>query len=249
MSKNALSQEDKSRIEEFSQRFEAGLDVLEKAKQLNIGDYLVLYLSDDINGKMRLQTNSYGAPIKYRVVHSTKHNIPFVKKVNKKGDPVGQLYSCVGHLETDDYRHATQKFQFELDPDYADSLLLQDGYDPSILHRSKREIWKDVTEHNKKNKVDTHVLGNIVNCFNDVKVGDMLWSSNASFFLIQDKKTLSRVDFNAKRSVGPTRVKGPFIMVLVVRDKNGMVKEITPDFFAYKALYKERPRSYKELNI
>ena len=236
-----LTTADKQLIEQWTSRFERGLDALEKAKQLNVGDYLVLYIDNQI------RTNSYGAPIKFKVVHSTRHGIPFVKKVNKKGDPVGQIYSCTGSLDTDDYNQYGDTFEFRLDPDYADSIILQDQYDPSQLHKSRQEMWKEVTAHNKNAKVNTTHLGGIVKFFEKVNVGDTLWTSNIGHYLVQDKEIMTRQDFKNNVKDTETRTKGPFIIVLTVRDKKGKIFKITADFFSYKALYRERPRTYKEL--
>jgi hypothetical protein len=246
--KNPITHEDQLIIDGFNKRFEEGLEALEKAKQLAIGDYLILYVTNDEN-KLILQRNSYGAPVKYKVVHTSKQGMPFMKKVNKRGEPVGHVYSCMGTLETDDFS-AGKAFQFELDPDFADSLLLQDKYDPATLHKSKRDIWKAVTEHNKASKIPTSNFNDVVNFFTAVQVGDTLWVSNQSHYMVRDKNLLSAVDHNVKvKWRFRTRQKGPHIVVLTVADKNGKVLDITADFFYGKALYKERPRTYKELNI
>lgn len=248
MAKHQLNNDDKAILKHFNDVFEAILTTVERAKQWKLDDYLVLYTSDHL-GNMQVQTNSYGAPVKYKVVHLTNLGIAFVKKTSKKGEPVGRIYSCCG-TESDDYRNMTQKFQFELDPDFADSLLLQDEYDPAQLHRSKQDIWKAVTEHNKACKVSTQELKDVVEFFKSVNVGDTLWTSNNGHFLVQDKKTKSPSDFNrVAKWRYQTRMKGPFVTVLTIRDKNGKVREITADAYWQKALYKERPRTYKELNI
>src|SRR5271156_2316602 len=184
--KTHLTAEDQEIIDNFNAVHDAGLDALEKAKRLNLGDYLTLKL--EYGSTWRNQTNSYGAPIKYVVVHTTKHGIPFLKKINKKGKPIGRLYSCMGNLQTDDYRWSGQKFEFELDSDYADSLLLQSEYDPAELHKSKKDIWNAVTEHNKTNKISTYMLNDVAKFLSTVNVGDMLWRSAKNYVLVQDKK-------------------------------------------------------------
>jgi hypothetical protein len=249
MAKNVLTPEDKAVISEFNQKFEAGLEALDKAKQIQVGDFLVLHLMDYANN-MVIQKNSYGAPVKYKVVFSSKHGIPFVKQVNKKGLPVGRLYSCMGSLDSDTYRYSGQKFEFSLDPDYADAILLEDEYDPAQLHRSKKEIWKAVTDHNKANKIKTELRADVVAFHSAVLVGDTVWTSNVSFFLVQDKKTMTAQDFNkTTRYSLQTSARSGHVIVLTIRDKKGKVQDVSPDFFWGKALYKERPRSYKELNI
>ena len=163
---------------------------------------------------------------------------------------MGRLFSLCG-TEVDDYRQIHQNFKFEFDPDYADSILLQDKYDPAVLHKSKKDIWKAVTDHNKACKIATGTLKDITDFFNVVNPGDMLWTSSIGHYIVQDKKTMTPADFNnAKPRFGfQTRIRGPFVLVLTVLDKRGKSRDITADFFLKKALYKERPRSYKELNI
>lgn len=248
MTNHALTTADKQVIKSWTDQFARGLDALEKARQLKVGDYLVLYVGHDPKN-LTLQTNSYGAPTKYLVVHSTEHGIPFIKKVNKKGKPVGELFSCTGALDTDTYVHQGAAFEFRLDPDYADSIILQDpSYDPAVLHRVKQEAWKEVTKHNKKAKVDTSTLTKVIDFFKNINIGDTMWVSHHGFYLVQDKQTMSRQDFRNNLKDNYTNAKGPWVIVLTVIDKKNKVHKITADFFVNKALYKERPRTYKELN-
>lgn len=248
MAKHQLNSEDLGVVHQFNEAYEAILTTVERAKQFKLDDYLVLYVGDH-TGHMQIQTNSYGAPAKYKVVHVTDLGIAFVKRTSKKGEPVGRLYSCCG-TEADEYRNMNQRFEFVLDPDFADSLLLQDEYDPAQLHRSKQEIWKAVTEHNKTCKVPTQDIKDVVGFFKNVNVGDTLWTSYNGNLLVQNKVTKSPSDFNKSTKYRyHTRMKGPFVTVLTVRDKRGNVKDITADAFLQKTLYTERPRTYKELNI
>lgn len=246
--KQKLNTQDMNFVTEFNIKYKAIVDTINRAMQFKMDDYLILYVSDH-NGSMVVQKNSYGAPTKFKVIYITDENVAFVKKVNKKGNPVGRIYSCVG-IEADDYRYMSQTFRFEIDPDFADSILLDNKYDPANLHRSKRDIWKAVTEHNKACKIKTHHIKDVISFYATVNVGDTLWTSNISYFLVQDKKNISPKVFNNDASYRhQTSIRDPFIPVLTVKDKSGKVKDISPDFFRGKALYKERPRTYKELNI
>lgn len=248
MSKYTLSNEDRAAIVSWNNRIGDLLETLEKVKQFGVGDYLVLYVGVD-EKSLQIQVNSYGAPIKYKVVHSDKHGIPFIKRVNKKGEPIGALGTCTGSLESDLYRFGA--WEFRLDPDFADSILLEDSYDPAVLHRTKQDIFKAVTKHNKNVKLKTGSKNEVIEIFKNVVVGDTLWVSNSGFYLIQDKKTILVKDFNKDRSSYHKTyiIKDPYVTVLTVRDKKNKVQEIAPDFFYGKALYKERPRTYKELKI
>lgn len=248
MAKHLLSGDDLAVVKQFNTIYEAILTTVERAKQFKLNDYLILRISEP-NGALSIQTNSYGAPIKYKVVHVTDLGIAFVKRTGKKGEPTGRIYSCCG-TEGDNYRKMAQNFQFELDPDYADSLLLQDGYDPAQLHKSKQDIWKAVTEHNKAARVDTTTVNECYKYLLSVKVGDTLWVSHTGFLLVQDKKTMTAAEYNVvAKWKDRTRARTHSVLVVTVRDKNGKIRNVIPDLFWGKALYKERPRTYKELNI
>lgn len=243
-----LSNEDKAVIEGFDLQWNAILETVQRAQQFKVGDYLILKVKA-YSGHWGTQTNSYGAPVKYQVVHLNGRGIAFVKRTNKAGEPTGRIYSCCG-TEEDDYREMDVQFQFELDPDFADALLLEDEYDPASLHRSKKDIWKAVTEHNKSVKIKTDELKDVISFFHSANPGDTLWTSNVGSYFVQDKKTMTAIDFNKDANYSNlTRIKGLAVVILTIRDKNGKLKEVPPDFFLGKALYKERPRTYKELNI
>jgi hypothetical protein len=93
-------------------------------------------------------------------------------------------------------------------------------------------------------------MKDIVSFFHTVNIGDMLWISNVSYFLVQGKAMMTPGNFNSKVKLNMrTTIKGTVVTILTIKDKNGKVLNISPDFFRRKALYKERPRTYKELNI
>ena len=257
MKKHELSDNDLYMVDTFESEVGRYLEAIKRARQFKVGDFLILKISYDDTSPLTVRSDSYGAPIKYQVVYVNEHGVAFVKRINKKGEPFGHLESCVG-LELDSYMEDSDtKFVFELDPDYADSLLLQDAYDPASLHRSKKEIWKSVTEHNKACKIPTGSLIEVNTLFGALNIGDTVWSSSVGFYFVQDKKTLTRTEYKKlyPDHIGmhyAWQVKGQkwtTITVLTLRDKNGKVKEVVPHDFWRKALYKERPRSYKELSI
>lgn len=240
-----LNAQDKHKIHEFTQKFEKTLDTLEKAKRFKIGDFLILF-TWDYHGIKKQQVNSYGAPAKYKVVYTSKHGIPFIKQVNANGNPIGPLFSILG-ADDDNYRHHGQNFEFELDPDYADSILLEDEYDPATIHRNRKEQWKAVTAHNKACKIKTQETKDVVTFFKTVEIGHTLWTSALSHYLVQNKTTMSSGAWNAQaKETYKTGLRGN-VDVFTIIDKKGKTLIVTADHFRFKALYKERPRSYKEL--
>lgn len=248
MKKQILNAEDYEVIKDWDKQFVEYHEAVEKAKQFNLGDYLVLFAAFE-GDPIKPYTNSYGAPLKFKVIFCTASGIPFIKAINKKGTPVGPIMTCLGTGANDDYS-MYENFEFRLDPDYADALLLQDEYDPTQLHKSKHGAWKEITNHNKAAKVDTSTLLEIAKLFNEATVGNALWTSHHTHYSISGKRTLTRLEYRdfCRYNEISAYTKGQTITVLTVVDKKGNVKDITPDFFHYKALYKERPRTYKELN-
>jgi hypothetical protein len=227
------------------------IKMVESVKKFSLGDYLILHRADDMESTMRLQLNSYGAPVKYKVVHVDVDGLPYIKRISQKGKTIGHIMSCTGSLNNDDYCYG-ETHEFMLDPDYADSILLQDKYDPAHLHKSKKDIWKAVTGHNKACKINTANSKNLAAFWTTVNIGDTLWTSPSGYYLVQDKKTILIKDFNekapSKHRMWLTSNKAT-VIVLTVRDKNSKVMDIAPSFFEDKVLYKEKPRTYKELNI
>jgi hypothetical protein len=65
---------------------------------------------------------------------------------------------------------------------------------------------------------------------------------------------MSVSDFNktVKRGAAPKEsyiyLQRTIVTILTLVDKKGKVIEVAPDYFQMKALYRERPRSYKEVN-
>ena len=246
--KPALTAEEKQIIDEQETNLKAILERVERARQFKVGDFLIMWLTNYQGGWVQ-QVNSYGAPTKYQVVHTTESGIPFMKQINAHGTTVGELIAGIGGID-DGYIDNGGRSRWELDPDYADSLLLQDEYDPAQLHNNKKMLWKEVTEHNKKCRVSTKDIPEIVEFLKTLKAGDLLWTSNVSHMLIREVKAVTKQD--AMKLVSyrfSSRVRGPFILVVTVVDKKGVVKEVAADYFFRKALYRLRPRTYKELNL
>lgn len=248
--KQSLTFEDFKEIKRTDEKLREFRASFESLSQFKIGDYLIVF---GINENMRTTiTNSYGAPRKFQVIYVSDESIPYIQEISLTGNVIGEVIAPMDnflsyndHFGYIDTEH--QYLEFQLDPDYADSILLGEKYDPSVFHKTRQTLYKDITKHNKQCKVNTRTIKSICEAFLNVKVGDTLWSSVNGSYTVVDNKVYTRDDFENVKDLY-TRVKGPFVPVLVVVDKNGLTKTITPDFFHNKALYTQRPRSYKELN-
>ena len=238
-------------LKNYREDFVDTMRIYNEALQFKLGDYVILKEDptdgDDENVKLVVRANSYGTPVKFKVVYVNEDGHPFIKQVNKTGNTIGELMSMTGTAGTDSY--GWSDFKFELDPDYADAILLGETYDAAKEHKSKQEMWKAITKHNKASKINNEV-SNLIKFFDTVKIGDTLWNSINKFYLVEDIVKMSKKEFNnLKNNKFKTSIRGSMpITVLTVKEPNGNRQMITADFFCYKALYKDRPRSYKELN-
>lgn len=243
-----LNQEELQHIEAINRSYKLTLETFERAKQFKSGDYLIMsYINDD--GTLSKDVNSYGVPRKFIVVDAQDNGAPFVKEINAKGTPIGEISCILTNIDNDSYLDDSSSPTFwELDPDYADSILLAQDYDHAQLHNTKKVQWKEVTEHNKKAKVSTESMSDIDNFLNTIQPSYTIWTSHVSHYTINKMELMPRADANKVASISQ-RVKGSMIMILTMTDKKGNTKVVAPDFFWRKALYRERPRTYKELNL
>lgn len=251
---NNLSQEDIEFIKDSEDVYKLLFKKIENAKSFKIGDYIIRYdLEYSFDGKeaWQVKKNSYGVPVKYKVITVSESGIPFIRCVDSKGNTHGRLISALDE-DSEDYIIDVVYIKYELDPDYVDALLLDEEYEPSVLYKTKQQTWKEIATHNKINKIDTHDIKKIIGLFNTLSPGDILYTSSISHYLVHKIEFLTR-DEAMKRlpntGVYVPKGKNSKIPVLTVLDKNLATKVITADFFFQKSLYKTRPRSYKEINI
>lgn len=242
-----LTPRDLAQINDYNEEIAEIVKSIEESRRFKMGDYLILIETHYGSDVPQVKMNSYGVPIKFKVVHVSEQGVAFIKQLNKQGDTCGPIMTCVrdGHWD------GNPRASFELDPDYADALLLQDeAYDPTQLHKIKQAAWKEIIRHNKACKVPTNELKHIIKFFKEVEVGTTLWTSNTNYFLVQGKQTMSAKEYNKSAPLAQqTPLRSRELTVLSVVDKNGNAKDIVADYFEYKALYKERPRTLKELKI
>ena len=213
---------------------------LEKVTQFKVGDYLIAFRPGHIHYKREQITNSYGAPKKFIVVYADKHGVPYMKELNKKGLPVGNLMSP---LNFDNRQMATisRDIEFEIDPDYTDAIIMADeeNYDASNVLKAKSSAFKEITEHNKSLKLKFNKPGELLMFLKSLKVGDVFHKSIKTHFTIL---TLDPI---------PTSHNGTRIIEYktfgTAQDSNGKVFTIDDKTFAWHAVYTGRPRSYNEL--
>jgi hypothetical protein len=188
---------------------------IDTCKRFNVGDYLVRYINDKVD------INSYNVERKFQVVFVDKNGIAYIKELY--GNKGQSNIMCMIHHDG---------MRYELDPLYEDSIIMsqEQHYDPTSLHKDKSKLFKEITKYNKSIKIKFHFEKDLVRFLSGLKVGDTLWFSNVTSFLVQ------QVDLSRKTL--PT-VKGT--------TNRGKVINLDIDHIRHKAIYTACPRSYKEL--
>lgn len=235
-----LTSEEKEFIRSQEKMLDSVMSHVDAARKFKMDDFLIAFTPAGMyNGKRTQVVNSYGVPKKFKVVAVDKYEIPYIKELNRNGKPVGRLMCPMASRNTAMLRHQND-LEFEVDPDYADAIILDDtnAYDASADHKNKSSMFKEITDHNKKIKVPMHEVDDVVKYMTNLKVGDIIWHSNRTSIVITAINPLP------KRSAGKPDTHLPFIDAI---NNKGKVLKLSVRTLQYKAVYTDRPRSYKEL--
>lgn len=212
------------------------LHALQSVTIFKVGDFLVSRTND---AKKELVTNSYGAVKKYQVVFVDRLGIPYIKELNKAGKPAGAIIPSIS-FQPYGRGIVTSRYFFEVDPEYTDSIILddQDGYNATEVLKAKSDAFKDIAKHNKAVKVGQSEP-EVVAFVNTLKVGSVIWRSYNTSWIVTHIEPIPK-QFMKKALSNTT----PFIKV---QNNKGMELEIALQDFKNKSIYKDRPRTYKEL--
>lgn len=213
---------------------------IQDAAKFKIGDFLIAFNPANQWQKRKQVVNSYGAPKKFIVIHTCKFGIPYMKELNKKGNPVGILICPIKFDERNRAVNASE-YEFEVDPDYTDAIIMDDeaNYNATDVHKIKSETFKAITEHNKSLKINVSDNVVLLNFLKNLKIGDVVWNSIKTHFTILTIDLLplthrnTRLDDNVKFGTA--------------QDSKGKVFDLTAWKFKYSAIYTGQPRSYNEL--
>lgn len=218
------------------------LDAISKATKFKEGDFLIAFEPDRWSGsnKRRLITNSYGAAKKYTVVHVDSNGIAYIKELNKKGNPVGQLISTI-HFDGGFRSARDEQIEFEVDPDFTDAIIMsdEDNYDAAMIQRMKSDLFKEITEHNKSLKINCHDQQELIKFLQSLKVGDVIYKSIKTHFTILNIDPIPTTHNGTRLTDGKVFGKA--------QNSKGKIFDIDSRTFKWSAIYKGQPRSYNEL--
>lgn len=213
---------------------------LQDVAKFKTGDFLIAFRPATSYSKRQQVTNSYGAPKKFTVVHTCRFGVPYMKELNKKGNPVGQMI-CPLKFDGGTRMVKATDFEFEVDPDYADAIIMMDeeNYDAANIHKVKSDTFKEITNHNKSLKVNCHDSVTLLKFLKNLKVGDVVYKSIKTYFTII---TIDPI---------PTSHNGTRLIEYktfgTAQDSKGKVFDLSSSTFKWAAIYTGQPRSYNEL--
>lgn len=239
--KGELTPNDIDVIEQIETFLGRLIDELDRARKFNMNDYLICSQHCSDTGQKVLMTNSYGTPIKFRIVHVDANGMPYAKEINSSGDPRGDIINLV---DTDEF--SGTRVIFEHDPHFLDAIILstESEYDPTENQRKKKQNREDIIQHNTKAKVNTLELKSLIDLFATMVVGQTWWFSTKNYMHVIDLRVTSG------RTIGHGMLYRGFkhVFEIDVRLSNGNTKTYHPHDFLNKNLYSKQPRSYKELS-
>lgn len=241
MSKTTLTPEEKEYIKNNEAMIASIVATLDHVKQFKVDDVLIAFYPMMPWTRVRQQVqNSYGAPKKYKVVATDAFGVPYMKELNKAGNTVGQLISSIKYDSYQNKTRASMTYEFEVDPDLADAIILGDeeGFDPSLLHKEKADLFKAITEHNKSSKVAYKDAYELIDYLKTVNAGDVIWKSNkTSWTVLKPLQIITDKQGKIDRSK----------TCLEVQTSKGKILNLSINDIKGKALYRARPRTYGEL--
>lgn len=240
MANDKLSIHEEQFIKDRETQIGSLLDVIQAVTKFKTGDFLIAFTpASHWNGRKQI-TNSYGAPKKFVVVATDKYGVPYMKEINRRGKPHGDLISPI-KLENTTHFVKSSQYEFEVDPDYSDSIIMMDeeNYDAFIVHRMKGDLFKEITNHNKSLKVKTNDDPTLINFLQNLKVGDVIWKSIKTNLTVTELQPIP-LTHGGKR-LTKSQVFGKVV------DSKGKEHELDYHFFHCGAFYTAQPRSYNEL--
>lgn len=173
--KYEINQEDKRRIESF----ERNDPIIKFCKnkesfRFNLGDVLIkkYYAGKHIKGPWVTEqvSGTIEAPKKYIYVYEDDQGIGYIKQILSNG----KLSDIIVPMTNFD----AERDKFELDPDYADHIMLADEgdvYKPNLAQQAKKKFREQAYKANKKLLVPINTCKAKYDFLKSLSVGDTFW--------------------------------------------------------------------------
>jgi hypothetical protein len=237
-----LSYDDKDLIKDDNFAYEAVQNGLERANRLKLGDYVVAFSyyknEFDLDTKPILRINRLKMPVKFQVTYVSDINIPYVQRLNPKGQPYGDLLSTIDFYSCKD----DEIVYYEVDPDYADAIIFQnsENFDPIEAQRAKTNLAKEIRKHNDLIRIHSSDELKLAKFIAALPIGTVIWRSYTKHFTINKVMPVNTNKYYISN-------KSMIQIILEIIESNGSPKALRLCDLLDKRLYTSQPRSLQEL--
>ena len=162
--------------------FEVGDVLIKMFKQHDRSTNTFKWITENIQSDTKM-------PQRYVYVHQDEHGIGFIKPLRISDGSLGKDLLCLTDF---DYR----EIRFQVDPEYAEHMLLDADFDIKELRKKANEGRKLIIKANRKIGFKPKDLGDFNTFFESLKKGDEFWVSH-DFTC----RFISKYTFNSKETI------------------------------------------------
>jgi len=178
MVQEELSKEDLRRVNncDYYKQTKLIMKVNELHKNFVVGE--VYFIKEKRSGgKDRYVSRAYGnKPDKFMIFHKDSDGFVFVKRINANGK-LGKEVQC---LTT---QYANPRYEFEADPEYIESIILDDeaSYDPLKAEKALNKLKGQIRRKNKKLEIVYDDAADAYKAICAYKVNDVIYDANTTY--------------------------------------------------------------------
>jgi hypothetical protein len=170
--------------------------------KFNIGDILVMYVNrsydeDKPEWDIKTTSSTTNAPVKYIYAFENELGIGYIKQLKADGSGLTKTLTCVTDLDPANER-------LDLDPDFADHVLLSNGeeeFEYNRLHKAAIKYRKDAINKNKKLLLDLPTAKDRVDWFLSLKKGDKIWMGYSWYDLVEKQWEITKIANTPKNKI------------------------------------------------
>ena len=221
--------------------------------KFEIGDVLLKYrrgYNPDMHGNYEWKPENIMSDLKmpqrYVYIFEDEFGIGYVKPLKVSDGKLGKELLCMTEF---DWTHV----RFQVDPEYAEHVLLDSEFDIKDQHKKSMQGRKQVTKMNRKIGIKPKTINEFNNFFGKLKAEDKFWTSadyTGKYFNEYTVKTLSMTptsqinSWDWKRWLGknPAGVDAPHLVTFSYTDRYNLTpRQANPLELGNKIFYLQEP--------
>lgn len=160
-------------------KFEIGDVVLKYTLRTDYQTKKQSWVPENINSDNKLAQ-------RYVYIYEDEFGIGYLKQLRVANGTLGKELYCLTDF---DFSY----IKFEVDPEYAEHVLLDAEFDIKSIHKASLAQRKIVTKMNRKTGVKGKTLQDFNSMFDDKKVGDVFWTSSDYTGRYAEEYTITKI--------------------------------------------------------